>query len=440
MTDKVVKPSILIVDDAPENLDVLKRALMDEYRVRPVLNGPLALRLAAMEPQPDLILLDIMMPGMDGHEVCRQLKRNLHTQDIPVIFVTAKADIEDEQDGLQLGAVDYITKPISPPIVRARVRTQLALRHLRQEMEEKNRRLCEVNECLTNRMEQLSAAEDRFRSLVQTIPDIVYKIDTAGRFTFLNKSIERLGYHQADLIGKHFSTIIHSADMPHVCLDQVLGRLGRGAINPGQKVFDERRSGVRITIGLEIRLRAKTGEAEAVYELKNMDSPLLSVEVNCTGLYGEAGNTTACRPYIGTVGIIRDITDRHKTQKALLEERALLRQLIDTVPLPIFLLASHGTLLCANAALQQFVGLAHDPLEGVHLDELFCVDEQPRLNLLVQAALDAPEMAPVQQELTLKSGQGREHLFEVIVRKVQGSAQATPTLMVVLVDVTEQAV
>ena len=126
MHDNTIKPSILIVDDVPGNLDVLKDALEDEYIVRAAMNGPLALRLAAMEPRPDLILLDIVMPGMDGYEVCRQLKEDNRTQGIPVIFVTAKSDGKDELEGLQVGAVDYLTKPISPLIVKARVRLHLA--------------------------------------------------------------------------------------------------------------------------------------------------------------------------------------------------------------------------------------------------------------------------------------------------------------------------
>jgi putative two-component system response regulator len=89
---------------------------------------PSALKIAATHPQPDLILLDIMMPGMDGYEVCQHLKSDPATRDIPIIFLTAKAEVEDEKKGLELGAVDYITKPISPPIVMARVATQLALK------------------------------------------------------------------------------------------------------------------------------------------------------------------------------------------------------------------------------------------------------------------------------------------------------------------------
>jgi putative two-component system response regulator len=122
------KPTVLIVDDTPENITVLNGLLKDAYRTRIAINGEQALKHAAAEPRPDLILLDIMMPGIDGYEVCRRLKRDETTMGIPVIFLTAKDQVEDEQMGFAVGAVDYITKPISPPIVLARVATQLTLK------------------------------------------------------------------------------------------------------------------------------------------------------------------------------------------------------------------------------------------------------------------------------------------------------------------------
>ncbi|MBI4983773.1 MAG: diguanylate cyclase [Rhodocyclales bacterium] len=121
-------PSILLVDDVPSNLDVLAEALRLEYRIKIATNGPDALRIAAEEPQPDLILLDVMMPGMDGFEVCRRLKDNAETKNIPVVFVTASDGSADEQRGLDLGALDYITKPFHLPILRARVRNLVALK------------------------------------------------------------------------------------------------------------------------------------------------------------------------------------------------------------------------------------------------------------------------------------------------------------------------
>jgi len=132
--DKLI---ILVVDDTPANIDVLENVLGTDYRVKAALNGEKALELANVHPQPDMILLDIMMPGMDGYDVISRLQSNPATGHIPVIFVTAKAEVADEEKGLSLGAIDYITKPISPPIVRARVKTHLALYNQNRELERK---------------------------------------------------------------------------------------------------------------------------------------------------------------------------------------------------------------------------------------------------------------------------------------------------------------
>ena len=125
------KPKILIVDDTPENIQVLMETLKDQYAIVAATNGEKALKMAAAEPKPDLILLDIMMPDMDGYEVCRRLKADRQLRDIPIIFVTAKTEVEDETFGFELGAVDYITKPFSIPVVKARVKAHLDLKRLR---------------------------------------------------------------------------------------------------------------------------------------------------------------------------------------------------------------------------------------------------------------------------------------------------------------------
>lgn len=127
MSDPVdTRPKLLLVDDEPTNLQVLRQILQDDYRLFFAKDGEKALELAARE-RPDLILLDVMMPGMTGYEVCTALKQAAATQAIPLIFVTALADVDDEARGFEVGAVDYITKPVSAPIVRARVRTHLSL-------------------------------------------------------------------------------------------------------------------------------------------------------------------------------------------------------------------------------------------------------------------------------------------------------------------------
>jgi len=122
-------PLILVVDDEATNLQLLRHILQSQYRLLFAKDGVRALELVQHE-RPDLILLDVMMPGMNGYEVCRQLKANPAHAAIPVIFVTALIDTTDEVSGFEVGAVDYITKPVSPAIVRARVRTHLSLAHL----------------------------------------------------------------------------------------------------------------------------------------------------------------------------------------------------------------------------------------------------------------------------------------------------------------------
>ncbi|KAF0204991.1 MAG: response regulator containing a CheY-like receiver domain and an HD-GYP [Gallionellaceae bacterium] len=129
------KSSLLVVDDTPENIDVLHGILSEDYIVKVATSGQMALKIVAMQP-PDLILLDVMMPVMDGYEVCRQLKENQATRHIPVIFITARNKVADEAKGFELGAADYISKPVSPPIVRARVRAHLALADQRYYLQE----------------------------------------------------------------------------------------------------------------------------------------------------------------------------------------------------------------------------------------------------------------------------------------------------------------
>jgi PleD family two-component response regulator len=122
--------TVLVVDDTPENLDLMKAILTPHYKVRVAINGEAALKLVAAVP-PDMVLLDVMMPGIDGYEVCRRLKANPASREIPVVLVTAISEAMDEGKGFEVGAVDYISKPVSGPIVLARVRTHLANRRLK---------------------------------------------------------------------------------------------------------------------------------------------------------------------------------------------------------------------------------------------------------------------------------------------------------------------
>ncbi|HIJ90449.1 MAG: two-component system response regulator [Desulfobulbaceae bacterium] len=133
---KQVKPKILIADDVPENIDVLMGSLGGEYAIIAAKDGEKALALARQEPRPDLILLDVMMPRMDGYEVCRLLKADPATAAIPVLFITALDSYEEESKGLALGALDYIAKPFQPDLVKARVANHLELKRHRDHLEE----------------------------------------------------------------------------------------------------------------------------------------------------------------------------------------------------------------------------------------------------------------------------------------------------------------
>jgi sigma-B regulation protein RsbU (phosphoserine phosphatase) len=128
------KKVILLVDDTPANIQIALAILKDLYQVRVATNGAKALELAAADPAPDLILLDVMMPGIDGFEVCTRLKASPATHDIPVIFLTGQTEIEDETRGFEVGGVDYIHKPFSPAVVKARVHTHLVLRGIRERL------------------------------------------------------------------------------------------------------------------------------------------------------------------------------------------------------------------------------------------------------------------------------------------------------------------
>jgi putative two-component system response regulator len=134
---EIEKPTILVVDDTPENIEILAGTLKSDYKIKVANNGKTALKIAQKMPMPDLILLDVMMPEMDGYEVCERLKSQPNTAQIPVIFVTAKISPEDEIHGLQVGAVDYITKPINPKIALQRVATHLALNDVKRGLYEK---------------------------------------------------------------------------------------------------------------------------------------------------------------------------------------------------------------------------------------------------------------------------------------------------------------
>jgi serine phosphatase RsbU (regulator of sigma subunit) len=193
---------LLLVDDAPANIQIANSILKDTYKIRIATNGAKALELANQFPPPDLILLDVMMPEMDGFQVCSRLKAEANTRDIPVIFLTGQTEIDDETKGFEVGAVDYIHKPLSPAIVKARVHTHLVLRGVREQL---------ASQLSSIRREMETAREIQLSILPREIP-VVEGLDIAARYIpmtavagdfydFIRIDEKRIGILVADVSG-----------------------------------------------------------------------------------------------------------------------------------------------------------------------------------------------------------------------------------------------
>ena len=215
------KPTILVVDDTPDNLTLVSNLLKKDYRVRVAISGEKALKIALSEVPPDLILLDVMMPVMDGYEVCQQLRSNTLTAHIPIIFLTAKSEVEDERKGLSLGASDYITKPISPPILEARVKTHLAAKaysdfltdkttYLESEVARRTREISAIQDVTIQAMASLAETRDsdtgnHIRRTQGYVKALGSKLKTHPRFSaFLTDAMIEMIFKSAPLhnIGK----------------------------------------------------------------------------------------------------------------------------------------------------------------------------------------------------------------------------------------------
>jgi len=217
------KQTILVVDDIPANIDILSAILKENYTVKAATNGLKALDIAGSTTPPDLILLDVMMPDMDGYEVCRRLKENPLTRRIPVLFVTARGEIEDEATGFACGAVDYLSKPVSHSIVRARVRTHLALYDQNRVLEDKVReRTAELNDTRLEIIRRLGLAAE-------------YKDNETGMHVIRMSHYSHLIAQEYGLSDGEAELVLHAAPMHDV------GKIGipdRVLLKPG-KLDDE---------------------------------------------------------------------------------------------------------------------------------------------------------------------------------------------------------
>ncbi len=233
------KCTVLVVDDTPDNLSLMSDLLRTDYKVKLAPNGERALQIVAGESKPDLILLDIMMPDMDGYEVLRRLQFNPDTEDIPVIFLTAMSAADDESIGLELGAVDYITKPINPAIVMARVRNHLQLKRARDYLAHHNHVLEEEVASRTRALAELQDATIRaMASLAETRDN-----ETGNHIRRTQHYVETLARHlqnhprfKEELTDTNIETIFKSAPLHDI------GKVGipdRILLKPGKLTPEE---------------------------------------------------------------------------------------------------------------------------------------------------------------------------------------------------------
>lgn len=277
---------IMIVDDTPTNIDILANTLKDQYRLTIAKSGQTALDRIDQQ-LPDLILLDVIMPGMDGFEVCRRLKADAVTRDIPIIFITAMEDAEHKSQGFEAGAVDYIIRPFHASEVLARVRTHLTLRQMHLALDEKNRI---IKRALAEKSRQLDA-------LISNLPGMVFhsRFDRQNwQMEFVSDGCTRLTGFDAEYftnhIGSHYSLIADAKDRKRISL--------------------ELNTALEKEIPFEILYRITTASGHEKWVLEHG-----------VGVYN-AGRL------LGTEGVISDVTDKQKASLALVRENRELKSKI----------------------------------------------------------------------------------------------------------------
>ncbi|MCP3944871.1 MAG: response regulator [Desulfobacteraceae bacterium] len=299
------KQEILIVDDKLENIFNIKQILADtNTKIIGASSGNEAL-IANLNHRFALTILNVKMPKMDGYELAKLLRSEEKTNKLPIIFISRVYSNDYHMfKGYDSGAIDFLVKPFDAKILLNKVIVFLELDHHKNEIK--------------NQLDQLKISESKFESLVLTIPDIVYRIDPGGKFTFINNAIEKLGYTPAELIGSHFSSIILPVDVDRVSRIKVLEKNQNSLIQRTNsiKLFDERRTEKRKTTGLEIHLISKKKNDLLSGTLEDISNSNILVEVNSAGLYSNKVEKQN-KIFIGTVGVIRDITDRKKLEDKL---------------------------------------------------------------------------------------------------------------------------
>ena len=346
---------ILIVEDSKTQELLLKITLEKAgHQVLCADSGQLAIDIARQQI-PDIIITDIRMPDMNGYEVSWEIKNDFTLKHIPVILLSQLSETKDIITGLESLADSYVIKPfeeselfsninflLENPVTYAEKKplsvviegfthpihsnrrqilsfllsTYDTVIHRNQRLLEVQAKLRVANEALTQKTMQLEASEKRFRCLVETAPDIIYRIDEEGRILFFNQSVRKLGYEPEELVGKHFSCLIAPHQIDKVSRKKVMAYLADIGPEPTDppKLFDERRSGDRRTSGLEVLFKVNNSDKIVSGIVHSLEDEYIDMEVSSAGMYQLESDKEV---FIGTVGIIRDITDRKIAEQNL---------------------------------------------------------------------------------------------------------------------------
>lgn len=285
----MIKADILLIDSGSNNLRLLECIMSkQEYGIRNAASWEAVLE-AVNSQLPDLIIQDVVMNDISAYEVCERLKADARTFDIPVVFISDEGDMAEKVMAFSAGGVDFITRPFQEDEVLARVAIHLKLRKLRKSLVEKNIRLEREIAERKQVQDELAASQKELYSIIRTVPDVIYRLDTRGRIIFISDSVRRYGYNPKMLIGTHIIDMVYDEDKEKAA-DKI----------------NERRTGKRKTRSFEVRLITR----------KKTAVPFEIFSISAEGLYATEDAEGAC--FVGTQGIARDISDRKRAEEALL--------------------------------------------------------------------------------------------------------------------------
>lgn len=415
---------ILIVDDVPENLKLLYSILSAEgYKVRPVSDGQFALQSVAAE-EPDLILLDVKMPGMDGYEVCRQLKSNGQHRGIPVIFISASIDVIDKVKGFEAGALDFISKPFEPSEVLARVKTHLRLRQLQRHM----------GDLIQQRTKQLSKEKALLQSVVRSSPTGIAVI-VDQKITDVNWRIcSILGYDEQELVGCTARMLFQSEEEFKKILRKVIADLEMKDVSSNETCF-RRKDGQIIDVLLNCSYIDHSSADN------NIEEPFIQDESFCQDQTVGKLNTGT------TIGhkhrsqqmlnfTILDITERKRVEHAMRNSELRYRTIFDNTGTGMMIYDKDMVITLANAELVALAGIPKDKLEGTKWTAYIQKDLLGKVMEYHQIQQLDPTKGPMNYETRIGNAAGQILDILVTVAGIPNTSSSVASI----IDITEKKI